>query len=260
MTQPVSLEIDSSNRVATIRLDRPKVNAVNAEMLTLTTDICGRLSTNDHVGAVVLWGGPRVFAAGADITEFPNLDHESALDFSRRFNKAALAIESLPQVTITAVNGFALGGGFELALATDFRLVADDARFGFPEILLGLLPGGGGTQRLSRLSGITLAKELIYSGRQIGPEEAVSRGVASSIHEAETLYDDAIEMAAGYARGPASTRLAKRAILDGLHLPLPEAVEVEAQRFADAFDTDDCRSGVASFLENGPGKAQFTGH
>ncbi len=259
MASPVSLKIDTTRRVATIRLDRPKVNAINSEMLGLVSGLCAEIGGNDDIGAVVVWGGPRVFAAGADITEFPRFDRDQALDFSRCFNRAALAIEALPQVTISAISGFALGGGFELALATDFRLISENARLGFPEILLGLLPGGGGTQRLSRLAGVTMAKDLIYSGRQIGPADAVAGNIASSIHSNESLYDDAIELAAGYAAGPASMRLAKRAILEGFHLPPEEAAEVEAQRFADCFSTDDCRRGVQSFLDNGPGRATFNG-
>lgn len=259
MNKPVSLEIDIEKKVATIRLDRPKVNAVNAEMLKLIVEICDVVASDHHIGAVVVWGGPWVFAAGADITEFPDFDHESALEFSRRFNRAALAIEALPQPTITAINGFALGGGFELALATDFRLVAEDSRLGFPEIMLGLIPGGGGTQRLSRLAGITLTKDLIYSGRHLSADDAIAHNIASAIHPRDEVYDRAVDLAATYATGPASMRLAKRAILDGFHLPLAEAAEVEVQRFADCFSTADCRTGVQSFLENGPGKATFSG-
>lgn len=261
MTKPVSLEIDTDTDtgVATLRFDRPKVNAINAEMLELIVELCSQVADDNRVGAIVVWGGPRVFAAGADITEFPQLDRDGAVDFSRQFNRAALAIESLPQVSISAINGFALGGGFELALATDFRLISTDGRLGFPEITLGLLPGGGGTQRLSRLAGITLAKDLIYSGRHIGADEALANNVVSSVHSADSLYDDAVALAVGYAKGPASMRLAKKAILDGYHLPLSEAAEIEAQYFGDCFATDDCRTGVESFLEQGPGKATFIG-
>ncbi len=259
MNKPVSLEIDIDNKVATIRLDRPKVNAVNAEMLELIVEICEVVSSDHKIGAVVMWGGPRVFAAGADITEFPEFDRAGALEFSRRFNRAALAIEALPQPTITAINGFALGGGFELALATDFRLIAEDGRLGFPEILLGLIPGGGGTQRLSRLAGITLTKDLIYSGRQLDAPDALAHNIVSSIHPKEEVHGAAVELAANLAKGPASMRMAKRAILDGFHLPIEEAAEIEAQRFADCFTTVDCRTGVRSFLENGPGKASFSG-
>ena len=162
-------------------------------------------------------------------------------------------------MTISAVNGFALGGGLEVAVSTDFRMMASDARIGVPEIQLGLIPGGGGTQRLSRLAGVTMAKDMVYSGRHVGADEAVACGIASSVHDPDALMDDAVAKAAEYATGPAALRMAKRAIMDGLALPLDEAVKVEAEQFGACFATNDCRTGVQSFMENGPGKASFTG-
>ncbi|MEQ8839523.1 MAG: enoyl-CoA hydratase/isomerase family protein [Acidimicrobiales bacterium] len=259
MTDFVKLERDTAPGVATIRFDRPKVNAVNDEMLVAIADICGTLANDTDVRAVVLTGGERNFAAGADITAFPDFSRDEALAFSRNFNRAALALENLPQITISAINGYALGGGLEMALATDFRIAASDARLGMPEILLGIIPGGGGTQRLSRLAGITLAKDLVYSGRHMPADEALAARIISSIHTPDEVQSAAIELAGRYAAGPASLRIAKRVLLDGLHLPLGEAVELEAQGFADTFATEDKVAGVASFLEHGPGKATFTG-
>ena len=146
-----------------------------------------------------------------------------------------------------------------MALATDFRIAAADARLGLPEILLGIIPGGGGTQRLSRLTGITLAKDLIYSGRHMDAEEALAAGVISSIHGSDEVQASAVEMAARYATGPAALRIAKKVILAGYHESLEDAVEIEAQGFADAFETDDKVTGVSSFMEHGPGKATFSG-
>jgi len=259
MSDLVKFERATAPGVATIRLDRPKVNAVNGEMLDAIIEICAELENDLDTRAVILTGGERNFAAGADITAFPGFDRSDALAFSQKFNTAALALEKLPQITVSAVNGFALGGGMELALTTDFRIASTDARFGQPEILLGIIPGGGGTQRLSRLAGITLAKELVYSGRNMDAEEALATRVISSIHEPAEVQGAAIELASRYAAGPAALRIAKRVVLDGFHLPLEEAVEVEAQGFADTFLTDDRVAGVASFMENGPGKATFTG-
>lgn len=259
MASFVQLEHDPSSRVATIRLDRPKVNAVNDDMLRDLIAICTELSKDQTVRAMVLTGGRKHFAAGADIEEFPTFDREAALAFSHHLNDAALAIEDLPQITVSAVNGYALGGGLELALATDFRIAASDASFGLPEITLGILPGGGGTQRLARLAGVTLAKELIYTGRTINADDALAANIISSIHDPDEVYDDAVALAARYAAGPASLQLAKAAILSGYHLNLDEAVRIEAERFADAFTTRDARIGVQSFLENGPGKARFEG-
>ena len=259
MGSHVILERDTADRVATMRLDRPKVNAVNDEMLNDIIAICGELAKDETVRALVLTGGRKNFAAGADVTEFPSFDRNAALAFSQRFNDATLAIEGLPQITISAINGFALGGGLELALATDFRIAATDASLGLPEMLLGIIPGGGGTQRLARLAGVTLAKDLIYSGRTIGAEAALAANLISSIHEPDDVLSVAVEMAERYAAGPASLQLAKAAILSGYHLNLDEAVKIEAERFADAFTTADSKVGVRTFLDVGPGKAKFQG-
>lgn len=259
MSALVSLEVDRDKRVATIRLDRPPMNAIGAELLADLAGVVADVAVDETVRAVVVWGGPKIFAAGADITEFPELDRDGGAELGGRLNAAFSALENLPQVTIAAVNGYALGGGCELAMATDFRFAGDDAVFGQPEILLGLIPGAGGTQRLTRLVGVTKAKELIYSGRQVRADEAVSIGLASSVHPAAQLYDDAVEAAATYARGPAALTMAKRAILDGLALPMDEAIAVETERFADCFATADFATGVTSFVEEGPGKAVFEG-
>jgi enoyl-CoA hydratase len=255
----VKLEIDTDKRVATVRLDRPPMNAISAALVADLAAVTAELGANDDVRAVVLWGGPTIFAAGADIKEFPELDHDAALELSTRLNRTFLAFENLPQITVAAVNGYALGGGCELAMTAEFRIIGDDAVFGQPEILLGLIPGAGGTQRLSRLVGITKAKELNYSGRMVKAAEALEIGLASAVHPAENVYDAAVELAAGYAAGPAALQMAKAAMMRGLHLPLDEAVKVEAEEFAKCFATDDCAVGVESFIENGPGKATFTG-
>lgn len=146
-----------------------------------------------------------------------------------------------------------------MALSTDFRMMANDARIGVPEIQLGLIPGGGGTQRLSRLAGVTMAKDMVYSGRHVGAEEALQNHIVSSVHDPDELFDAALAKAGDYANGPAALRMAKRAILEGLHLPLTEAVAFEAEMFGACFATEDGRTGVQSFLENGPGNATFTG-
>ncbi len=259
MGEHVHLEIDNTTGVATIRLDRPKVNAISTDMVNDLGIICAELEHNVDIRAAVITGGPKVFAAGADIEEFPSFDQAAATQFSTTFNNALLAIENLPQITIAAVSGFCLGGGLEVALSTDFRMVSTDARLGVPEIQLGLIPGGGGTQRLARLAGVTMAKEMVYSGRHVRADEALANRIVSSIHEPDDLFDDAFNKAVEYARGPAALRMAKRSILEGLHLPLAEAVAVEATKFGECFATDDCRTGVQSFMDNGPGKATFTG-
>ncbi|MCY3850462.1 MAG: enoyl-CoA hydratase/isomerase family protein [Acidimicrobiaceae bacterium] len=259
MSPVVQLERDPQKGIAVIRLDRGKVNAINEPMLEELTSICNSLAEDREIRAAVLTGGPRHFAAGADIERFPTFDRDDALAFSRRFNDTALGIEGLPQITISAINGYALGGGLELALATDFRVAAGDAQLGNPEVLLGIIPGGGATQRLARLAGVTMAKDLVYSGRAIGAEEALANNLISAIFEPDEVQAEAVKMAEGYAAGPASLQLAKAAVLSGYHLPLDEAVKIESELFADAFTTEDCTIGVQSFLQNGPGKASFTG-
>ncbi len=245
--------------VAVIRLDRPKMNALNDQVVEELASAAAELAASDEVRAVVVWGGPKIFAAGADIGGFAGLDRAGGQALSASINDALLALENLPQITVSAVNGYALGGGMELAMATDFRVAADDAVFGQPEILLGIIPGGGGTQRLPRLVGVTRAKEIIYTGRHIPAEEALEIGLASAVHPAAELYDAACELAARYAAGPAALRMAKQAIMDGLALDIGEGLEREAACFGACFTTEDARTGVASFLEKGPGKAVFAG-
>ena len=253
------VRVETGGGVATIRIDRPKMNAINPQMLAELTEAAQAIAADGDVRAAVVWGGPRIFAAGADIGGFTGLAPVEARELSRQFNDAFLAVENLPQVTVSAVNGYALGGGMELAMATDFRVAADDAVFGQPEIRLGIIPGGGGTQRLPRLVGITKAKQIIYTGRNVHSDEALGIGLVSAVHPPDETYDAAVEMAAGYASGPAALRMAKQAVMDGLALPLADAVACEVDRFGDCFTTDDTAIGVASFLEKGPGKAVFSG-
>ena len=253
------VRVETSSGVATIRIDRPKMNAFDSQLLDELTEAANAVGADPDVRAAVVWGGPRIFAAGADIGRFSGLGPAGARDLSRHFNDAFLAVENMPQITVTAVNGYALGGGMELAMATDFRVAAEDAMFGQPEIRLGIIPGGGGTQRLPRLVGVTRAKEIIYTGRNVYPDEALDIGLISAVHPPDETYDAAVEMAAGYAAGPAALRMAKQAVMDGLALSLADAVARETEHFGDCFATDDTAIGVASFLEKGPGRATFTG-
>ena len=250
---------DTGAGVATIRLDRPKMNALNDQVVAELAAATAELAEAVDVRAVVVWGGPKIFAAGADIGGFTGLGPAGGRALSASINDALLALENLPQITVSAVNGYALGGGMELAMATDFRVASDDAVFGQPEILLGIIPGGGGTQRLPRLVGVTRAKEIIYTGRHIPAGEALDIGLASAVHPAASLYDAACELAASYATGPAALTMAKRAIADSLDFGIGEGLEREAVHFGDCFATEDARTGVASFLKKGPGKAVFAG-
>ncbi|MFV0523090.1 MAG: enoyl-CoA hydratase/isomerase family protein [Acidimicrobiales bacterium] len=260
MAEFVSIEPTRVDGVVTLRLDRPKVNALNAqvgdELLAAARELAGRRD----VRAGVVWGGPKVFAAGADIGAFPvGEGHRDPSPNVDGLIAANAALERLPQITVSAVNGYALGGGCELAMSTDFRVCGESANFGQPEILLGIIPGAGGTQRLTRLVGVTRAKNIIYSGRMVPAVEAEQIGLVSAVYPDDEVHDRAIDLVAPYASGAAALANAKRAILEGLSLPLDEAIAVENREFIASFQTDDAVTGITSFMENGPGKAGFSG-
>jgi enoyl-CoA hydratase len=243
--------------VAVLRLDRPKANALSLAVLGQIEAAAEEL-TAAPPGAVVVWGGERIFAAGADVGEFGG--KAEAAEISRRFRAALDRLAAIPRATVAAVAGYALGGGCELALACDLRVAADSARFGQPEILLGLIPGAGGTQRLARLVGPSRAKDLVLTGRQVDAAEALRIGLADRVVPAARLFDAAVELAAGLAAGAlAAQALAKRAIDGGLDLPLAGGLDLERELFVEVFGTEDSRIGVASFLADGPGRASFVG-
>jgi enoyl-CoA hydratase len=243
--------------VALVRLDRPKANALSSEVLGQLAEVVDGLAA-DLPGAVVLWGGRRIFAAGADIAEMESGVGPQAV--GANFARALGALASLPRATIAAVNGFALGGGLELSLACDFRVCAQDARLGQPEILLGVIPGGGGTQRLPRLIGSSRAKELIFSGRQVRADEAHSIGLVNRVAAPDDVLDTALAWASELAAGPLLAQgLAKSAIDGGLERSLADGLASELEAFAAVFETEDARTGLRSFVEHGPGRATFAG-
>ncbi|MGH9205518.1 MAG: enoyl-CoA hydratase/isomerase family protein [Acidimicrobiales bacterium] len=252
----VTLERRSDN-VAVVRLDRPKMNALSTVLLTQLEVLATQL-TADPPGAVVIWGGTKIFAAGADVTELGG--PAEARRISEVFHKALDAVALIPRATIAAISGYALGGGCELALACDLRVASDRAKLGQPEILLGIIPGGGGTQRLARLVGPSRAKDLILTGRQVGAEECRRIGLVDRVVPADEVFDSAIEMASGLARGAVVAQgMAKQAIDAGASASLREGMALERKLFGEVFDTKDASIGVASFLEKGPGQARFTG-
>ncbi len=255
-----SVPVDLPTGVAVLRLDRPKVNALNLQLSTELLDAAIELEGRPDIRAVVLWGGPRIFAAGADIAAFPiGEGHRDPSDMVDPLNEALLRIEALSQITVSAVNGVALGGGCELSMSTDFRVCGESSNFGQPEILLGIIPGAGGTQRLTRLVGMTKSKEIGYSGRMIPAAEAVEIGLASAAYPDDEVLVRAIEMVTPYTTGPAALANVKRAIQDGYSLDIADAIAVEKREFVGSFQTDDAVIGIESFLESGPGKAKFTG-
>lgn len=254
------VELDVGDAVATIRMNRPPMNALNSavqgELRAAATDA----SERKDVRAVVVYGGEKVFAAGADIKEIADLSYTDMLDRSDALQAAFTAVARIPKPTVAAITGYALGGGCELALACDMRIAADDAQLGQPEILLGVIPGAGGTQRLSRLIGPARAKDLIYTGRFVPADEALAIGLVDRVVAAADVYPAAVEWAGQFATGPAyALRAAKEAIDRGLETDLATGLEIERQQFASLFATTDRGIGMRSFIEQGPGRARFEG-
>jgi enoyl-CoA hydratase/carnithine racemase len=255
--------------VAVITLRHGKVNALSVALLQQLRAAAEDL-TADPPGAVVVTGGDRIFAAGAEITEFleePDERPSRVADRNRltaqghAFLTALNAVAAIPRATFAEVAGFALGGGCELALACDFRIASERAKLGQPEILLGIIPGGGGTQRLARLVGPARAKDLILTGRQVGAEEALAIGLVDEVVPADDLSAHVRAKAAALAGGAVLAQaLAKRAVDDGLERSLAEGLTLEQELFLASFATDDAATGINSFLEQGPGKATFTGN
>jgi enoyl-CoA hydratase/carnithine racemase len=247
-----------SDGVAVVTLANGKVNALSTELLAEIRAAAGEL-TEDPPGAVVITGGERLFAAGADISQFGGPDEAATIGAA--FHDALDAVAAIPRFVIAAVSGYALGGGCELALACDYRIASEKAVFGQPEILLGIIPGGGGTQRLARVVGPSRAKEMCLTGRQVRAGEALRIGLADEVVAAEDLTERALGLAAEVASGALTAQaICKRTIDEGLDRSLADGLAAERDAFVEVFRTDDARIGVASFLEHGPGKATFTGH
>ncbi|MBW3536636.1 MAG: enoyl-CoA hydratase/isomerase family protein [Actinobacteria bacterium] len=242
--------------VAVIRLDRPKMNAISGDVLNQLHDILKELES-DPPGAIVVWGGERIFAAGADISQFGGA---SGGDISVGFRQTLDELAAFPRAVIAAINGYALGGGCEVALACDFRVMGEGAKIGLPEIQLGIIPGGGGTQRLPRVVGPARAKEMMMTGRHVKPEEALSIGLADRVVADDKVLEEACSWGAELGRGAVIAQgLVKRAVNEGLERPLDKGLDLEAECFVKAFRTEDAKIGIKSFMEQGPGKAKFIG-
>lgn len=258
MAEFVRLEV--ADGVATIRLDRPKMNALNVQVQEEIRAAAVEASERDDVKAVVVYGGERVFAAGADVKEMADMSHTDMVKRSGPLQSALGAVARIPKPVVAAVTGYALGGGCELALCADVRFAAEDATFGQPEILLGIIPGAGGTQRLTRLIGPSKAKELIFSGRFVKADEALALGLVDRVVPADQVYAEALAWAGQFAGAATyALRAAKESIDRGLEVDLETGLEIERQQFAALFATEDRAIGMGSFVESGPGKAQFVG-
>jgi enoyl-CoA hydratase/carnithine racemase len=256
MGEFVRLEVEDG--IGTIRLDRPKMNALNVQVQEEIRAAALEATNDPAVKAVVVYGGERVFAAGADIKEMQQMAYTDMVDRSAALQSSITAVARIPKPVIAAITGYALGGGCELALACDFRVVADDAKLGQPEINLGVIPGAGGTQRLSRLVGPARAKDIIFSGRHLDAQEALAIGLADRVVPAAEVYSTALEWARSYAEGPTyAIRAAKEAVDRGLEVDLETGLEIERMLFAGLFATRDREIGMSAFVERS--KAQFEG-
>jgi enoyl-CoA hydratase len=257
MGELVRLEV--ADGIGTIRLDRPPVNAMNDQLTSELASVAGA-AADASIRAVIIYGGEKVFAAGADIGIMAEAGYAEMALRSERLQAAMGLIAGLGKPVIAAITGYALGGGLELALAADFRVAGENARLGQPEILLGVIPGAGGTQRLPRLVGPSRAKDLIFTGRMVRAAEAHAIGLVDLVAPDASVYQEALSLAERYAAGPAlALRAAKQAIDYGLGVDLATGLELERVQFAALFATEDQRAGMSSFLEHGPGKATFTG-
>ena len=249
---------DIDGGIGTIRLDRPPMNALNAQVQEELRAAAGAATADPEVRAVIVYGGEKVFAAGADIKEMAAMSYADMAERAPALSAAFDAIARIPKPVVAAVTGYALGGGCELALACDWRVVAEDAKLGQPEIKLGVIPGAGGTQRLARLVGPARAKDIVFTGRMVDAEEALRIGLADRVAPAAEVYETAVALVRPYATAPAQAlRAAKAAIDGGLGMDLASALAWESQLFAALFATDDRREGMAAFVDKRPPK--FTG-
>lgn len=252
------VRLDSGGGIGTIRLDRPPVNALNEQVQEEIRAAAHEAAADPAIRAVVVYGGAKVFAAGADIAEMQQMTYAQMVARAAALSSAFDAVAKIPKPVVAAITGYALGGGCELALTCDWRVVAEDARLGQPEIKLGLIPGAGGTQRLARLIGPARAKDLVFSGRMVGATQALQIGLADAVVPAGKVYDTAVELVRPYVEGPVvALRAAKLAIDQGLDMDLASALAWESQLFAGLFATEDRNEGMTAFLAKRP--PRFTG-
>lgn len=247
-----NLRLEVENEIAVLYIDRPKaLNALNTETLEELNVVLSDIEKRDDIKVLILTGGgEKSFVAGADISEMVNFNAAQARAFGMKAAEPFFKLMNMRQVTIAAVNGFALGGGCEIAMACDIRLASDNARFGQPECGLGIIPGFGGTQRLSRLVGIGRAKELIFTCDTIKADEAYRIGLVNKVVAKEELLTAAKEMAAKIAsKGSYAVSIAKAAINNGYDMDIKNAVEMEAGLFGVVCDTADKTEGMTAFLE-----------
>ncbi len=245
--------------VAILRIDRQPMNPLSSAVQDQIGQAALEISASD-AAAVVVYGGEKVFAAGADIKEMQSMTYPQMVDRASVIQECFKAVARIPKLTVAAITGYALGAGCELALCCDFRVVGSDAKLGQPEILLGVIPGAGGSQRLPRLIGTAKAKDLIFTGRMVDAAEALALGLVDEVVAPDEVYAAALARAKRYVGGPAyAIRAVKEAIDRGIETDLDTGLAIEASQFAGVFATADREIGMTSFVAEGPGKAKFQG-
>ena len=256
--QPDTVKLETRGDVAIAWLTNLPMNAISPQVIEDLGTIWKRINDGGEVRAMVICSSvPVVFSAGADIKAFTQMDTDGGADLINTGHALLQDLGSGGIATIAAVNALAFGGGCELAMACDFRIAAESATFGQPEIKLGIIPGAGGTQRLTRLVGVTKAKEMVYGGEMYTAQECLEMGLVDRVLPAEDVYGAAVDAARGYAQGPYALRMAKKAIDEGQELDLDSALRLETTLFAATFATEDRKIGMQSFIDHGPGKAEF---
>ncbi|MGC4117984.1 MAG: enoyl-CoA hydratase-related protein [Myxococcales bacterium] len=256
---PEIVQVETLEGIATVTIDRPEaLNAINRSVLAALEAAFTRLAADPSLRAVILTGAGKAFVAGADIKEMADFGPEQARELSLAGHAVMKLIEDFPRPVIAAVNGFALGGGCELALACDVRISSEKAKLGLPEVTLGVIPGFGGTQRLARLVGRSAAKLLLFTGEVLPAAKALALGLVEEVVPPEALMPRCQEIAKAIAaKGPVAVSLAKRAVNEGADADLDEALSGEVELFAQVFGTADQKEGMRAFVEKRP--PQFVG-
>ncbi len=258
MGEFVRLEV--ADGIGTIRLDRPKMNALNLQVQREIEECAREATVRDDVAAVIVYGGERVFAAGADIKEMETMAYTDMAVAVEGLHSFTTTLARMPKPSVAAITGYALGGGCELAMCCDFRIAGESAMLGQPEILLGIIPGAGGTQRLARLVGPAKAKDLIFSGRFIKADEALAIGLVDRVVPDADVYAAARAWMSSFVNGPRfALKAAKEAVDRGSEVDLDTGLAIEKSLFSALFATKDRQIGMESFVANGPGKAVFEG-
>ena len=260
MAESEFVRLEVADGIGTIRLDRPPMNVIDRQLQAELRAVAVEARERADVKAVIVYGGPKVFAAGADVKEFATMSYPDIAAYGPELSGSLSVLAELPKPTVAAITGYALGGGYELALCCDRRIAGDNVKVGQPEILLGIIPGAGGTQRLTRLVGPAKAKDLIYTGRFVKAEEALAIGMVDQVVAPDDVYETARAWAAQFVNAPAFALAAAKAAIDGgLDQDLAGGLKLESHLFAALWATEDQEIGMRSFIENGPGKAEFRG-